>query len=81
MPCGPVSEIILPGIVERTIPGKPRPAVPEGECTKVLPCHEVADGFDFPASHRKIKKRIRLSLLFNSLSVGSVLLCIVFFKF
>jgi hypothetical protein len=53
----------LPGMVERTIPGKPRPAAPEGEGrTKVLPCHEVADGFDFPASHRKIKRELALPL-------------------
>ena len=24
--------------------------------TYMFPCHEVADGFDFSASHRKIKK-------------------------
>jgi hypothetical protein len=28
--------------------------------TKTVPCHEVADGFDFPASHRKIKKELVL---------------------
>jgi hypothetical protein len=49
-------------MVERTIPGNPRPAVPEGESTEVLPCHEVADGFDFPASHRKIKKEFVVTL-------------------
>jgi hypothetical protein len=31
----------------------------KGGRTKIVPCHEVADGFDFPASHRKIKKTIR----------------------
>ena len=30
--------------------------------TKTVPCHEVADGFDFPASHRKIKKELVLCL-------------------
>jgi hypothetical protein len=49
------NDISLPGMVERTIPGKPRPASPEVGAAN-LPCHEVADGFDFPASHRKIKE-------------------------
>jgi hypothetical protein len=51
-------------MVERTIPGNPRPAIAgRGQRTKVLPCHEVADGFYFPASHRKIKKEFALLLL------------------
>jgi hypothetical protein len=38
----------------------------KGIRTGILPSHEVADGFDFPASHRKIKKEFTFRLLLNS---------------
>ena len=75
-------------MVERTIslqdaslPGKPRSLQdaslpPEGERTKALPRHEVADGFDFPASHQKIKREFALCLLSDSSLCGLCELCV-----
>ena len=41
--------------------GLPRPVSSVYEPVTGTPCHGVADGFDFPASHRKIKKEFVLS--------------------
>ena len=51
------SDIFCPEWLRGPFRASPVPSE-RGKCTKVLPCHEVADGFDFPASRRKIKKEL-----------------------